>query len=248
MIDIHIHILPGVDDGSFSLEESLAMARMAVESGVTEMITTPHCNRPDGSERFWAPDFVPRVRDFQQELDRADIPLKVYTGMEVFGTPEAPELLQDGLLMPLAQSGYLLIEFYFDDYGREATRTLEEIRAMGYTPIVAHPERYRYVQHRPELLNIWTDMGCLLQCNRGSLLGRFGPGPERMAYRMLDRGFPSFIASDAHRSTVRTPWLDDVYRITAEEYSPATARRLLEDNPRHVLNNERIMPVEPDWF
>ena len=248
MIDLHIHILPGVDDGSYSMEESLRMARMAVECGVTDMAATPHCNLPDDPEHLWAEDFRRVLHRFQQTLKEENIPLRMYTGMEVFGTPEVPRLLREGKLMPLAESRYLLIEFPFTDYGEEATRILGRVLEMGYRPLVAHPERYQFTQQSPQLLNLWVDMGCLLQINRGSLFGRFGGHAEALAYGLLDRGFVTCVATDAHRSTIRTPWLADVYQLIQEEYGKHAAEYLLEDNPRRILTNQEIENEEPDWF
>lgn len=248
MIDLHIHILPEVDDGSYSMTESLRMARMAVESGVTDMAATPHCNLPDDPRRLWAEDFRRVLDRFRQTLGEEDIPLRMYSGMEVFGTPEVPRLLREGKLMPLADSRYLLIEFAFTDYGEEATQILRRVLELGYRPLVAHPERYRYTQLSPQLLNIWVDMGCLLQINRGSLFGRFGRRAEALAYGLLDRGFVTCVASDAHRSTVRTPWMADVRQLLREEYGGSAAQFLLEDNPQRILKDEEIENQEPDWF
>lgn len=246
MIDIHAHILPGVDDGAFEMEESIEMARIAVESGVEYLVATPHCNLPE--ERLWANEARSAAGLFQQRLQQEGIPLKVAAGMEIFGTPEVPELLRRGELMGLAGSRYALIEFPFSDYGRNATAILEAVADMGLCPVVAHPERYTYVQGAPELLNLWHDLGCLFQINRGSLLGRFGRRAETVGHAMVERGFASFVASDAHSAVMRTPWMEDVERLLRSEYSPALAHRLLEENPRRVLMDQEIKTQEPDWF
>ena len=143
---------------------------------------------------------------------------------------------------------YALIEFPFSDYGRNATAILEAVADMGLCPVVAHPERYTYVQGAPELLNLWHDLGCLFQINRGSLLGRFGRRAETVGHAMVERGFASFVASDAHSAVMRTPWMEDVERLLRSEYSPALAHRLLEENPRRVLMDQEIKTQEPDWF
>ena len=119
---------------------------------------------------------------------------------------------------------------------------------LGLRPIVAHPERYRYAQEEPRLLNLWADMGCLLQVNRGSLLGRFGPRAEALGSSLVARGFAAFVASDAHTSVVRTPWMRDVQELLRREYSHRSARLLLEENAERVLRNETIEMDEPDWF
>lgn len=246
MIDLHAHILPGVDDGACDMAESVEMARMAVESGVECVVATPHCNLPEGG--LWAREVRAAVKTFQQRLEEENIPLRIAAGMEIFGMPDTPALLRSGRLMGLGESRYVLVEFPFSDYAREATAVLEEIGDMGLRPIVAHPERYAYVQTAPELVNLWTELGCLLQVNRGSLLGRFGRRAETVAHAMVERGFAAFVASDAHSPLRRTPWMRDVERLICEEYSPALAKRLLEEHPRQVLLDGEIEQAEPEWF
>lgn len=242
MIDLHSHILPELDDGSQSLEESLAMARMAVQSGVTVMVATPHC-MDDRAQQVYA-----AWRLLREALRDTEIPLKLYLGMEIFGTADTVRLLRAGRLFPLNGSQYPLIEFSFRSTGEEETQILYQVLRAGYRPLVAHPERYGYVRENPELINLWTKMGCLLQVNRGSLLGRFGPGAQRMAAELVERGFVTAVATDAHSPRVRTPWMKDIQTLLSQEYSPQLARKLLLQNPQHILRNEPLPPSEPEWF
>ena len=248
MIDIHAHILPGIDDGAPDMETALAMAELAVESGVTAIVATPHCNIPGRFENYWDFFLHREIEAFQQALQKSGIRLEIVSGMEVFGTPDTPELLRKGKLTTLGGSRYLLIEFPFDGYARQATEILCAILAMGYRPVVAHPERYRYTQENPALLNQWLSIGCLMQLNKGSLLGRFGRAAQILALSMLDRGFAIAVASDAHSSFARTTWMLDMWEFLCEEYSEQTARSLLEDNPRSILRNVDIRMKEPVWF
>ena len=121
------------------------------------------------------------------------------------------------------------------------------IRA-GYQPLVAHPERYDYIQEDPELVNAWKRMGCLFQVNRGSLTGRFGNGPRQMGMELVERGFAAVVASDAHSPAVRTPWMKDVWELLTREVSPIAAEYLLLRNPRSIIRNEQLPPAEPEWF
>lgn len=242
MVDLHSHILPELDDGSQSLWESLAMARLAVESGVTAMVATPHCadDRAGEVHSAWL-----LLRDALRE---AEIPLTLYPGMEIFGTTKTLRLLQEGKLFTVNGTRYPLIEFSFRSGGEEETGILHHLIQAGYRPLVAHPERYEYLRRNPELVNLWKEMGCLFQVNRGSLLGRFGSGARQMAFALVERGFASAVASDAHSPRMRTPWMKDIQALLAQEYSPATARTLLLDNPRRILRNEPLPPAEPEWF
>lgn len=242
MIDLHSHILPELDDGSQSLAESLAMARMAVDSGITAMVATPHC----------ADDRTKEVLESFQLLTQAlrenRIPLKLYPGMEIFGTADTVRLLKEEKLLTLNGSRYPLVEFDFQSSGETETLILRSLCKAGYRPVVAHPERYSYIQRNPQLVNRWYRMGCLLQVNRGSLLGRFGRQAQAMAVEMVERGFATVVATDAHSPRMRTPWMRDVREMLAKEVSPLCARMLLLENPRKILKNDRLPPVEPEWF
>ncbi len=242
MFDLHSHILPGLDDGSQSLDESLEMARMAAESGVRAVVATPHCL--GDRARDVARAFI-LLRD---ALEETKIPLTLYPGMEIFGSTNTAELLKNNRLFTLNGSRYPLIEFAFRTDGEEETAVLRQVIDAGYTPVVAHPERYIYVQQDPELMNIWKEMGCLFQINRGSLLGRFGRREQAMAYALVDRGFATVVASDAHSPRMRTPWMRDVRELLREEFSFEAAEYLLDINPMSIVKNEDIHAADPVWF
>lgn len=242
MIDLHSHILPELDDGSQSLRESLAMARMAVDSGITAMVATPHC----ADDRSW--ETYEAWQLLSQALSENEIPLKLFPGMEIFGTPDTVRMLREGKLFTLNGSRYPLIEFSFRSDGEEETAILRSVCKAGFRPVVAHPERYGYVQRDPRLVNRWYRMGCLFQVNRGSLLGRFGSRAQETAFELVSRGFASVVASDAHSPRMRTPWMADVQQLLTEEISAQCARVLLKENPKKILKDEEIPPVLPEWF
>lgn len=242
MIDLHCHILPSLDDGSQSLGESLAMAAMAAKSGVVAIAATPHC--VDGS----ASEVRDRVLLLREALEEAEIPLQILMGMEIFGTEHTAHLLRCGRLLTLNHSRYPLVEFGFRGAGERETEILYDVIQAGYRPIVAHPERYEYVQENPELIDLWFNMGCLLQVNRGSLLGRFGTAAQEMGMELVKRGFATLVASDGHSPRMRTPWMADVRELLSREFSPGVARQLLRENPQQILRNQTLDPVEPEWF
>lgn len=242
MIDLHSHILPELDDGAQNLYQSLEMARLAVESGVQIMVATPHC----------ASDRTREVRSaavlLREALREEQIPLRLFMGMEIFGTPDTADLLRAGKLYTLNNSRYPLIEFDFVSDGGKETQILSSVIQAGYQPIVAHPERYAYVQQDPELVNFWKRMGCLFQVNRGSLFGRFGEEAQDVALSLIRRGFANVVASDAHSPRMRTTWLKDAWEILEREAAPVAARYLLWENPRRILKNKPLMNLEPEWF
>lgn len=248
MIDIHAHILPGVDDGSRDIGDSLMMASMAVQSGVSGIIVTPHCNIPGDNCVSGATEMRQSLTYFREALSDNEIPLELYEGMEIFGTPEVAEMMQEGILCPLAGSVYTLIEFPFSNYADEATAILESLLDLGLRPVVAHPERYYYVMEDPQILNEWFDMGCYLQANKGSLQGRFGPRVEALAHSMVQRRFVSFIASDAHSSRTRTTWMEDIFTLVENRYGREYAVQILNDNPDRLIRNLDISRKTPVWF
>lgn len=242
MIDLHSHILPELDDGAHSLQDSLAMARMAVDSGITAMVATPHCADDRRQEIYEAWLLL------RQALHENEIPLRLFLGMEIFGTPDTARMLCDGALLTLNGSRYPLIEFDFRSSGDVETQILQSVCKAGFRPIVAHPERYEYVQEDPQIINRWCRMGCLLQINRGSLIGRFGHRARETAVSLVNRGFVAAVASDAHSVRARTPWMKDVRHLLSTEISREYARQLLRDNPKKVIKNEEIHLAEPEWF
>lgn len=242
MIDLHCHILPQLDDGSESLEESLAMARLAANCGVTAIVATPHC--VDGGIR----QIHDRVLLLRDAMEDVGIPVRLYMGMELFGTADTARLLSGGRLLTLNGSRYPLIEFSFHGTGEAETEILEDVLREGFVPVVAHPERYAYIQEEPRIINEWKAMGCLFQINRGSLLGRFGSNAWHMGWELVKRGFATVIASDGHSARMRTPWMGDIREKLSREVSPDAARWLLDHNPNRILNNQTVEMWEPVWF
>lgn len=242
MVDIHVHILPGVDDGSPDPEISLEMAEQAVRSGVRHLVMTPHCNIPEMFDNYNDDDVIrSRMEKFRRQVKEAGIPLELYTGMEVFGTSEVPFLLKEGRLMTINDTGYLLIEFPFAGSPDYATDILSDICSMGYTPIVAHPERYEYVQKDPGLVDYWIRMGCGTQINKGSLLKRFGRLPFSCASWLLEEGMVSCVASDAHHCEWRTTYMDEVRMVLAQEYGDDYADFLTRVNPERILEGKELL-------
>lgn len=242
MIDIHSHILPELDDGAENLQQALDMARLAVDSGVRIMVATPHCSEDRRAQVRASANML------REALREQGVPLRLFIGMEIFGTEETAWLLRAGRLFTLNNSRYPLIEFDFDSDGTEETRILTEVAEMGYRPVVAHPERYEFIQQDRKLVNRWKKMGCLFQINRGSLFGRFGTEAQETASELIRRGFATAVASDAHSPYLRTPWMTDAWEQLEKKYSAAAPQWLLWENPRRILKNQEIMNMEPEWF
>ncbi|HBI64743.1 MAG TPA: hypothetical protein DDX51_06455 [Clostridiales bacterium] len=244
MIDLHCHILPNADDGSQSPAQSLRMARMAVRAGVTVMAATPHTNIPRIFENYASEELDARFDELRALLRQAGIPLDVRRGAEIFCDGDVADLLRRGAVSTLDGTRYPLVEFSFHDRPMRVLSVLQDLLDAGCCPVIAHPERYRFVQRDPDgLLPIFAEMGCVLQMNKGSPLGRFGPAVQRTALRMLDQGLVHIVASDAHSDLQRTPWLADCYDFLQEHYGSGCPHLLLERNPAHILNDEPVESV-----
>lgn len=248
MIDIHAHILPGLDDGSDSLETSLMMAYAAVESGVTAIIATPHCNQRGLYENYASPELTGRLERLRGEIDAAGIPLDVYQGMEVFGTRDVPRLLREGKLLTLNGSRYLLIEFAFREDPLYMDRLVHALLDDGVCPIVAHPERYIHLQDIPDILYDWVCDGIGLQINKGSLFGKFGRHAQQLAMALLWNDLVTCVASDAHGTEMRTTEMADAQDFLTMEFSGVLAERLLTENPSRILRDAPLLQGRPTPF
>lgn len=242
MVDIHCHIVPEVDDGAWDLDAAMAMARLAVKSGVKRIIATPHFRgTPEALEGL--PYILHQIKRLESSIKREKLELELIPGVEVLCVPETLALARTGRLPTLGNSRYVLTEFYFDAPWEFMDATLEELRACGYMPVVAHPERYGAVQRDPELARSWFARGFVLQINKGSVLGAFGRRAEDTALRLLYRGTAHVIASDAHSPEVRTTDLGPLRQWSLEHLGREYTKILLEDNPGRISRGRSVLEV-----
>lgn len=239
MVDLHTHILPGLDDGSPDLEESLAMAELAVEGGVHTLAATPHSNQRGRFENYNSVRLRRILEEFQRIVADRDLPLRILPGMEIFCTEEISHFIEAGLLIGLNHSDYYLIEFPFDAEPGWMGDRLEEVLDLGKIPLIAHPERYFCVQDYPMFVFEWLQMGCRTQANKGSFFGRFGRHAERTVHLLADFDLLSCVASDAHSSRTRTTYMEDIRDYLSGRLG-MDARRLLEENPNRIIQNRSV--------
>ena len=243
MVDIHCHILHRFDDGSASLEESLAMARMAVQSGVTDIVATPHFPGHTASLRRVG-RLLERYEELSQAIARADIPLKLHLGAEILCMADTVDLASRKLLPTIGDTSYFLTEFYFDEHYSFMDEMLQALSEAGYTPVVAHPERYDAIAQDPLVLDRWFRRGYVLQLNKGSILGAFGGQVRHTAHTILDAGLAHVIASDAHSASHRTPHMGQLTEWLEHHVDPGYARILTEENPGRLIRGEAMVPAE----
>lgn len=243
MVDIHCHILHQFDDGSSSLDESLEMARMAAETGVTDIVATPHFTGEPGALKE-LPGLVERYRELSRAIEAAGIPVKLHPGAEILCVEETAALAKKHRLPTIGATRYLLTEFYFDESFGFMDDMLYRLSAAGYIPVVAHPERYDAISQDPLLLERWFRRGYVLQLNKGSILGAFGRRAEYAARVILEAGLAHTVASDAHSATRRTPHMGALNRWMDHRIRPEYTRILLEDNPGRLIRGEALVPAD----
>lgn len=237
MVDIHAHIIPGLDDGAECMEEALKMAAMAVADGIGHMAATSHGNYYPYSLKEYQKGFSA----LKNELQKNKIPLKVYPGMEIFLDDGAFSLLKKKELLALNHTEYLLVEFPFDESVRAVLQRMEYLRSAGYGIVLAHPERYIFTQKDKELAYYLSEQGCVLQVNAGSIAGDFGEVCRRLSERMLDDGIVSVIATDAHDTAYRPPVVQGVLAKLRRKYPESQLHLWLSENPSRILKGYPVV-------
>lgn len=239
MIDIHTHILPGLDDGAGSVEEALAMARCAVADGIRIMVATPHVITglyPNSRKAV-----LEALEQFKGALQENAIPLTVLPGAEYRLEPELSERLIRGELLTINDGGrYLLVEMPAMLVPDFAVQVFYKLRLQGVTPIIAHPERNAGFVREPGLLYDLVSRGALAQVTAGSLTGLLGSAAAAGARKFLERGYVQFIASDAHSSSERGPLLAEAAREAERLLGEEPGRRLVTGNPQRAILGEVI--------
>lgn len=248
MIDIHAHMLPGIDDGAADIYDTLEMAEIAARSGIRAIIATPHCNIPGFYDNYFGIYYKELFVKTYRAIEREKIPVKLYPGMEVFATEDLPRLFQNGEIITLSHSKYLLVEFSVTEDPMFAVRILDKLKELGVKPVVAHAERYEFVQDNPQIVFQWRKKGYVIQANKGSFLGRFGKDARETVYRLLDHNLISVVASDAHSPKYRTPYLLEAYDILREECEKEYRDVLFYQNPARICKNKPILMPEPVSF
>lgn len=218
---------------------------MAADSGVDKIIATSHCNIPGMYGNYFGREYIDRYESVVRAVRKEKIPIEILPGMEVFSTEDLPELIVNHKIMPLNQSRYILMEFAFDEDPEFADSILKRVEEVGARPVIAHAERYEFIQDYPQIAYRWFRKGYVIQANKGSFLGRFGGGPKRAADSLLRHNLISVIASDAHSPLQRTPYMLDAYEELSREYSENHLDVLFQYNPARICDNREILRLEP---
>lgn len=245
MIDLHNHLLPGLDDGARDLEESVQIARRFVEEGVIEVAVTPHLDPLH--QRGATPDRIARVlEEVRGEVTSRQLDLGLHRGQEVFLTPEIVQLLKSGAALPLGRSTYVLVEVSLIALERPAylDQTLFEMQLAGYRPILGHPERYPFIQREPAAAVELTARGVALQLTAPSLLGEYGSRVRRTSEQLLRLGAYALAASDRHHPGPARS-LTTLRARLEKSFGPELSDVLLETNPKRVLGDLPLISCDP---
>lgn len=238
-VDIHCHILPGIDDGARDVNESIQMARQAVKTGVGAMVTTPH-SLPR-SPLTAIEEASERVAGLQHYVDEAGLDLDLHPGQENTIQPDLIQVLQDKEVISLNESHYLLVEPPFQSYPAYVEEILFALQRIGVTPVLAHPERNTYIQENPGIVAELVKQGIIIQVNTGSFLGHYGEAARESVSVLLRRNAVHVIATDAHSSSGdRVPNMKKGFEAVAREMGEERAWSLTHHNPLAIMEGREV--------
>lgn len=233
MVDLHSHVLWGLDDGAATREESVAMVTMAAAAGTTDLVATPHA-----SPHY---EFQPAVTQqrAQEVYAASGSAVRIHTGCDFhLDFDHVQDALQHPRKYTINQKQYLLVEFADLIQVKSSGEALQRLQVAGMIPIITHPERNRFLQKHPEHLEQWVQQGCLVQITGQALLGQFGNTAREYADMLLRQDRVHFVASDAHNCDHRPPSLREAYALVQDRCGAARAQALFVDQPRRVIQGE----------
>lgn len=240
MIDIHTHILPGIDDGPQSIQESIEILRKAADGGVKAIVATPHVLELP-SENYWQ-----RVSDtfncVKEAVEWENISIEVILGAEVFISPDLPQTIKKNKWLTINNgNNYVLLELPVQEIPSFTDQTIFELLVRGIVPIVSHPERYLEIQNDTNKLFKLVKKGALTQLNSGSLRGKYGKKVQKTAKTLLARNLIHMIGSDVH-SVPNGPYsLSQGVNLAGDIVGAKTAKKMVTSTPAKIINGENIV-------
>lgn len=238
MIDIHTHIIYDVDDGSDTIEESVAILKSASINGITDIILTPHYIEP---KEYDMQKVINNFEQLKQQVENQNIQIKVHLGNEVAIYGNVCQILEEHNISTLSNSKYMLIEFPMNTDVSYVFDTIYEIKIKGLIPIIAHPERCECFRVNYDRIKQAVKEGALIQCNTGSLLGNYGNTAKKIVKKLLKEGLVHFFATDTH--SIKNDRYNSLHKVEAEVEKMIgryEKNKLFVYNARNILINENI--------
>ncbi|KKI93269.1 tyrosine protein phosphatase [Bacillus sp. SA1-12] len=242
MIDIHSHILPGVDDGAQTVEDAISMAKLAVEEGITKIIATPH--HQNGKYINSKEHILEEVIDLNRILQNEKIPLEVLPGQETRIYGELLDDLEKGDILTLNASNYLFIELPSGHVPRYTEKLLFDVQLKGLTPVIVHPERNSEVIENPEILFNLVKKGSLTQVTAGSISGHFGKKIQKFSMQLIETNQTHFISSDAHNISTRKFRIRESISVVEKEFG-RQAVYYFHENAELLIQGKTVYKQEP---
>lgn len=234
MIEVHCHLINGIDDGSKNEEMTLNMIKIAKENGVTKIICTPHYY--PGRFEYKKNQVEEKINKLREIAIENNLNMEFFFGQEVFLDNNILENYSNRNIGTINNSRYMLIEMNFIEFEESFLDNLYELSLKGVIPIIAHPERYKYFIKDKKLINNFFEIGCLFQLNAGSLTGQFGKDVQKLAKEFLENDIYNFIGSDAHSDGKRRCNLKEVYEIL----NLKTKERFLDSSEKLIKNQDIV--------
>lgn len=234
LIDIHAHILPGVDDGARTMEEACMLVQQAAEAGFRAIIVTPHYSRRRGAEGY-----AELVSQLREEVKKIDPGFEIYLGHETYYHEELVENLKEGKALTMAGSRYVLMEFDTGVAFQTVNRAIRQLLTSGYVPILAHMERYACLRDEKNLQSVYGS-GCLMQMNYESLAGHWFSPEVRWCRKQVKDGHIHFLGTDMHRTDHRPPEIGKAMEWLREHVDRKLRMEITFRNAQRMINNEKI--------
>jgi len=239
MIDVHAHILDGVDDGAEDMAASLELLKLAVISGTTDIIATPHLI--EGANHISGAKIKEKTAVLNGNALSAGIPIRVHTGAEIEINLDMLDMIKKSPeTYCLAESKYILVELPMKSIPRFTDEFFYELQLLDLVPVLAHPERYSNLQQHPEILLEWVQHDILLQCNAGSFTGMFGHKAQAFAEILLNNNMVHFLGSDAHRIETRNTDMREAVTRMKALVSELYVEQIVTINPQAILDNKTL--------
>ena len=237
-VDIHCHILPGVDDGSQTPEETKAMLQKAWDEGIQIMVATPHYHKQRGKNDI---ELIKKQLLLTRKLAKEVNPkMQICLGMEIYYGEDVPELLKEGRVGSIRKSRYILVEFSPGDEFQYILNAVRKLQMSGHTVIIAHIERYNCLRKDISNVEYLREMGAYLQVNTGSITGSYGRSVKKFLREVLKAHLVQLVGTDAHGSERRTPKMQEAYKEVVKRCGEEYADQIFGQNAKKVLRNEEI--------